>query len=207
MSNSNLLKQRITDSPPAPPRVIKRSVLEAGREATEIISRAMRQAALTRDEAASDARELLAVTQRETREQCLAEWTDNLLAARGTRDAALAEVEREVLSLAVRIAEKIIGRELEQHPDAIADVIATAIRHARQHEILTVRINPADAPTVETHRTQLDATGRARFLDFVPDPRIKRGGCVIESESGTVDAELETQLRVIEKALLARTTN
>nr|MDQ3806425.1 FliH/SctL family protein [Acidobacteriota bacterium] len=69
---------------------------------------------------------------------------------------------------------------------------------------LTVRVNPADLPAVEAHRARLDPAGRARFLDLVADPRVGPGGCVIESESGTVDAQLQTQLRVLERALLAR---
>lgn len=208
MKSNNLIKQPPvgTRTPPARRPVVKRSVLEAEREAARIIAGANHEAALIRADAEREARELHERTDRETREICLAEWMGNLVAARETRDTALAEVERDALRLAVRIAEKIIGRELEQRPDTIADIAAAAIRHARQHEMLTVRINPADVPRVQENRARLDATGRARLLDIVSDQRVRPGGCIIESESGTVDAELETQLRVIERALLARTT-
>jgi anaerobic selenocysteine-containing dehydrogenase len=47
--------------------------------------------------------------------------------------------------------------------DTIADIVATALRHARQQEMLTVRINPLDVSLIEKHRPRLDATGRARF--------------------------------------------
>jgi type III secretion protein L len=42
-------------------------------------------------------------------------------------------------------------------------------------------------------------------VDIVPDPKVASGGCIIESEVGTVDARLETQLRALEKALLGQT--
>ena len=48
----------------------------------------------------------------------------------------------------------------------------------------------------------MDPAGRVRFLDIVADPKVNLGGCIIESESGAVDARLETQLRVLERAML-----
>ncbi len=109
-----------------------------------------------------------------------------------------------MLRLAVKLAEKIIGREIERDDAALADIVSAALRHARQQESLTVRVNPADLPRVQAHRERLDPSGRARFIDLVADPRVGHGGCVIEGESGTVDARLDTQLRVLERALLAR---
>ena len=41
-------------------------------------------------------------------------------------------------------------------------------------------------------------------MNFIADPHIARGGCIIQSEAGTIDAQLGTQLRVLERALLAR---
>jgi flagellar biosynthesis/type III secretory pathway protein FliH len=36
---------------------------------------------------------------------------------------------------------------------------------------------------------------------FVADDRVARGGCIIETELGVVDARLSTQLDAIERAL------
>lgn len=87
------------------------------------------------------------------------------------------------------------------------EIVMTALRQARQQEMMTVRVNAADLPLVEKMRERIDAFGRARYLDFVADQTIKEGGCLIESASGTIDARLETQLRVFEKALLAQTAD
>ena len=109
-----------------------------------------------------------------------------------------------MLRLAVKLAEKIIGREIERRDETLAEIVAAALRHARQQETLTVRVNPADLAAVEAHRDRLNPSSRTRFLDIMADPRVRRGGCLIESEAGTVDAQLDTQLRVLEQALLAR---
>ena len=42
------------------------------------------------------------------------------------------------------------------------------------------------------------------FLDVVPDARLERGSCLLESELGVVDASLETQLKALENALRSK---
>ena len=184
--------------------VVKRAVAEARAEARRILSEATREADELRARADREAREMREAAYQEGLEEALSELNHALLEAHERRDAALAGAERDVLRLAVKLAEKIIGREIERDDAALADIVSAALRHARQQEALTVRVNPADLPHVQAHRERLDPSGRARFIDLVADPRVRPGGCVIEGESGTVDARLDTQLRVLERALLAR---
>lgn len=207
----NIVKQTAAKAPdpsaPHAPRrgpVVKRAVVDARAEARRILAEAARQAEELRARAEKETRELREAAYEEGREQALSELNSLLLEAHERREAAFAEAERDVLRLAVKLAEKIIGREIERDDAALADLVSAALRHARQQEALTVRVNPADLPRVREHRDRLDPSGRARFIDLVPDPRVGRGGCIIEGESGTVDARLDTQLRVLERALLAR---
>ena len=208
----NIIKQpaaKGSESAPSapPPRsgpVLKRAVVEARAEARRILSEATREADELRERAEREARELRETAYEEGREAALSELHQILLEAHERREGALAGAERDVLRLAVKLAEKIIGREIERDDVALADIVSAALRHARQQESLTVRVNPADLPRVQAHRDRLDPSGRARFIDLVADPRVGPGGCVIEGESGTVDARLDTQLRVLERALLAR---
>ncbi|HEY0170035.1 MAG TPA: type III secretion system stator protein SctL [Pyrinomonadaceae bacterium] len=208
----NVIKQPASKARGAaePPRglrhgaVVKRAVAEARAEARRILADAGREADDLRERAAREAREMREAAYEEGREAALSELNFILLEAHERRDAALTGAERDVLRLAVKLAEKIIGREIARDDATLADIVSAALRHARQQESLTVRVNPADLPRVQAHRGRLDPSGRARFIDLVADPRVGPGGCVIEGESGTVDARLDTQLRVLERALLAR---
>lgn len=184
--------------------VVKRHLIDARAEAKYMLAEAEAEASSIRESAKVAAEELREAAYREGLETALLELNQHLLEAREMRDTALADAERDLLRLAVRLAEKIIGREIERDNAALGEIVSTALRHARQHEMLTVRVNPADLTIIQTHREKLDPSGRVRFLDIVPDPRVAHGGCVIESESGTINAQLETQLRVLERALLAR---
>jgi type III secretion protein L len=184
--------------------VVKRAVVDARAEARRILADASQQADELRARAEREAREMREAAYEEGREAALTEFNGLLLEAHERREGALAEAERDLLRLAIKLAEKIIGREIERDDAALADLVSAALRHARQQEALTIRVNPADLPRVQAHRDRLDPSGRARFIDLVADPRVGHGGCIIEGESGTVDARLDTQLRVLERALLAR---
>jgi type III secretion protein L len=209
--NDNIIKQTTAKGRDAAPThatrrgaVVKRAVVDARAEARRILADAAREADELRERAEREAHELREAAYQEGLESALAELNHILLEAHERRDSALSGAERDVLRLAVKLAEKIIGREIERDDAALADIVSAALRHARQQESLTVRVNPADLPRVQAHRERLDPSGRARFIDLVADPRVGHGGCVIEGESGTVDARLDTQLRVLERALLAR---
>lgn len=182
--------------------VTKKQVVEASVQAQQLITAAELEAARIRESAAALAQEGRETAYREGYEAALLEWNDLLFEARERRDSALKRIEQDVLRLSVKIAEKIIGREIKRESKTLSDIVATALRNVRRNELVIVRVNPADAVAVESHRERLDPAGRARFLEVVADARVAAGGCLIESESGAVDAQLETQLRVLERALL-----
>ncbi len=185
-------------------KVVKNQIVTARREAARILEEAEEFAAEIRREAQSAAENLKAQAYAQGSENALTEFERNLFESREIREKIWRETEKDLLRLAVRLAEKIVGREIEKDDKTIIEIISTALQNARQQEKLTVRVNPKDLPTVEREAEKLSLGGRVQFIDFVADPRVSASGCLIESEVGTIDARLETQLRVLERALLAQ---
>lgn len=209
MSVSNVLKQPKLDigaleSGRRRSNVVKRPLLEAKEEAAQILVRAEEEAKALRERAQQEVEILRENAYQKGHESALVQLNEILLEARERRDTALAQAEKDLLTLAIKLAEKIIGREIKRDSKVLADMVANALRNIRQNNVLTIRVNPEDFPLIQEHREHLDPVGRARFLDLVSDPRVSRYGCIIESEFGTVDAQLETQLRVLERALMSR---
>jgi len=64
-----------------------------------------------------------------------------------------------------------------------------------------VRVNPADLERMRDHRDELIAIGDIRNLRVVEDKRVDRGGVVIDSDTGTIDARIRTQLDEARKIL------
>jgi flagellar assembly protein FliH len=66
---------------------------------------------------------------------------------------------------------------------------------------VTVRVNPADIDTMRQHRDKLMAMNDIDNLRVIEDQRVDRGGVVIETEAGTIDAKISTQLREARRLL------
>lgn len=138
----------------------------------------------------------------EGRERGLAAVTELLTAARVQTLRAHKDVEQDLRVLAVRIAERILGRELELKPDAVVDIVSEALSQAGAPREVVVRCHPDDLKALERGRPRLiERCSRTQAVILRADPAIARGGCIVETELGTVDARLPTQLDAIERAL------
>ena len=188
----NLVKHQIISAEESARSMVK----SAGQKAQNLISAAETEAENIRDHA-----------YRAGREAAETELLENLLAIKDERAQVLSTVEEELLKLAVKLAEKIIGKEIKQDENTRAEIVLNALRQARQQEMLTVRVNANDLPVLEQMREKIERGGRVQYIDFLADQAVVQGGCIIESQSGTIDARLETQLRILENALLARVSN
>jgi flagellar biosynthesis/type III secretory pathway protein FliH len=104
-----------------------------------------------------------------------------------------ASAEPELIRLATAIARKIVGEELRTSPEAIVAIVREALAAARGERIV-IRVHPSAAALVRKSVGQ--------EVQVTASESVAPGGCVIESEFGIVDGQLETQLRVIERALL-----
>lgn len=183
---------------------IKHQVLNAAEQSRKLIVDAESAAADLIAAAEAESESIRNKSYQAGREKAEAELISEILAVKEIRADALQNVEEEILKLAVKLSEKIIGRELKADETARTEIVYNALRQVRQQEMLTVRVNAEDLPLLEQTREKAEAFGRNRYVDFVADQAVKEGGCIIESASGTVDARLETQLRILENTLLVQ---
>lgn len=181
--------------------VIKSPVVSALAEAERIIAEAEVFYQSKRDEIEIEAAEKYKSVYEEAREQALFEIEKNLLEAREIKESSLDKIENEILTLSLKIARKIIGREVKQTHETILDIISTALQNTRQQEKITVRVNPKHFEKITSQSDKFEQTGRIKYIDFVADPRVENEGCIIESEVGTIDARIETQFRILERLL------
>ncbi len=122
----------------------------------------------------------------------------------GLRRKASADLETEIVQLTLAIARKIVCREPLIAPETVAGVVRQALARVEHAGRITIRLHPEDlkilaelSPAVTAGRPDADCT------QFEADPGITRGGCLILTDSGEVDARLEHQLQVVEEAFRA----
>src|SRR5207302_7809839 len=114
--------------------------LEAERLLNEARAEAERELQAARDEA----ERLRRKAELEGRERGLGAVTELLVGARLAAAKARANAEGDLRALAVRIAEKILGRELAVDANAVTDVAAEALRHVGEPRELLLRCSPDD---------------------------------------------------------------
>ncbi len=134
----------------------------------------------------------------------LAAALETAIAELSSRRAALVkEAERDLLALAVRIAERIVRRELSVDKAAAARAVLEAVGLAAGRSRATVRVNPADRAAVEEAHAELHRRfAEVEDVEVVADESVERGGCRVLTAAGEVDMEVATQLERIERLLV-----
>ncbi|HJT24578.1 MAG TPA: FliH/SctL family protein, partial [bacterium] len=87
------------------------------------------------------------------------------------------------------------------HHQMVLDLAQEVIKKAQDQVHLKLHLNPEDVEEVEAQKEQLQLSVGAGELEIVPDARIERGGCVLETEAGSVDARLSTVVEQIKGSL------
>ncbi|MHB8635273.1 MAG: FliH/SctL family protein [Fimbriimonadaceae bacterium] len=108
--------------------------------------------------------------------------------------------EMAEMALTQRVAEicgRIIARELELDRSTILDIVREGMLEVTHARTARLRVNPLDAHTVMKYRDELLASTRSlESIEVLADPSVT-GGCVIETDGGTVGASVENQLEVV----------
>jgi flagellar assembly protein FliH len=83
----------------------------------------------------------------------------------------------------------------------VVHFVEEALRKALGRTKLMVHLNPADVEAVESEVQNLQLAVGAGEIELVPDARIEQGGCLLETEAGSVDAQLSTVVSQVKDVL------
>lgn len=104
-----------------------------------------------------------------------------------------------VLELALDVARQVVAGELAARPERILDVVNLALKQmAETNREARLLLNPDDAALVRPHLEQVLDKNRLRIVE---DARIVRGGCLIETGQGDLDATLPARWRQVVQVL------
>lgn len=118
------------------------------------------------------------------------------------RRELLHAAEDEVVRLALQIAEKVLHREVQLDRRLVNHMAETALQYVAVDGQVRLRVNPTDLSELGAYwlRRHGEVEGE-RSYELVGDPEVARGGVVIETRAGRVDARLETQLEEVARSL------
>ncbi|MGD9692775.1 MAG: FliH/SctL family protein [Phycisphaerales bacterium] len=132
-------------------------------------------------------------------------WEEAAVRFEAQRDRLMGELRTDVLRLALAIAERVVKRVVEIDEGLAAREVESALELVAANSRAVVAVHPDDRTNVEgIVGGILRRFGRAGHVEVVEDETVTRGGCVIRSARGSVDARVETQLERIAQAVLGQ---
>jgi flagellar biosynthesis/type III secretory pathway protein FliH len=111
----------------------------------------------------------------------------------------VAVAELRAVELALALAGKVLGAALAADPALVCEIVAGALRRVTDLDGIVIELHPDD---VELVGAWIDAGKNARVsIDVRADRRVARGGCIVRTSEGEVDARLAEQLAAAEELL------
>jgi flagellar assembly protein FliH len=119
------------------------------------------------------------------------------------RADVLQRAERQVVQLALALAHRVLEREIDGDRGLLLAMARVALDRMGEAARATIRLHPDDYAIVMTAREQSRETDQ---LQVVADTTVGRGGCLVESDFGLMDAGIDSQIREMARTLLDQTS-
>src|SRR5919202_3762484 len=127
-------------------------------------------------------------------------------AAQAERIAAADQLEIHAVDLALFLAEKVLQGALAVEPERVVEAVRGALRGIVERARVTVLVHPEDLELVREAMDEMRATlGGIEHCEVQAERRVARGGAIVRTQDGDVDARVETKLlrarEVVQNAL------
>ena len=183
------------------PQVITREALSTIQELDQRLQHLAEEEATVLANAAERAAQLEAEARARGYAEGQQEWLQKTIALKERARALSAEVERDLVATALALASRMIRSELQVEADHIHPLVEACLEEVAERSRVVVRVHPEDAATFLADAGRYEDRLRDGVLHFVPDARLLRGDCVIDTERGRVDGRLEARLEMLLRAI------
>ena len=193
-------------NPGGPPQQVLSEIERREQESLRLIEDAQRQSESIQAEAyragfdqGERAGEKLAMQKLEPMLQSFRELTEAVM---GERENTIRMYEQDLIKVAYAIATEVLKTTIQLHPEVVAEVVEAALAKISKAQEATLRVSPYDKQLIEHQMRKLKGESwPPANMKVVADESIGRGGCRITTDTGDIDATLETQLRVLKSML------
>ena len=172
-------------------------------EAATIVQEAQQQSDAIREQAAEAGRKAAEAAIERVLDEKVGQQMKSLIPAltsavsqiEDSRQDWLRHWEDSAVEFASAIAARIVRREIQEQPELPLQWIEESLRLCGGTAKLTVRLHPTDYETLGNQVQQLAETFTpAAPTSILPDPNITLGGCRVDTEFGSIDQQIESQL-------------
>ncbi len=134
----------------------------------------------------------------EQAQMAIDELRDNMAQLMNGREEALLSVANEIGSLAVEVAARIIKTEVSCDETLVMGLVKDTIQKmGRNTKSVLVKIHPDDAPNVRRFLKEDPIPNLNAEMIIMDDSTVDPGSCIVETNSGLIDASFSTQLGIL----------
>jgi flagellar assembly protein FliH len=125
-----------------------------------------------------------------------------LAAVRALEADATERVERAAVELAVQVAERVVAGTIAAEPERLLDIVRGALRTIIERERVTLLVHPEDLDLMREGVAEVTGSlGGIEHLEVQEERRVARGGAIVRTALGEVDARVETKLERVRAAI------
>jgi len=183
-------------------------IQEALVEASKILQNAQVQAAEMVRQAQERSQEVLTFAHQQGWESARMETnpmieavTDMVSQVRSWSDDMYAQSQTAVFNLVQEIAKTLFCDGLQLDSDMLQQTFNRILANARSLGDLRIYINPEDAINLGPYWREYQISMTGHQMEIIPSDSIRRGGCFVDGQLGTVDGRVETQYKAVMDAL------
>ena len=119
------------------------------------------------------------------------------------REEIIRSLESDLIDLTLLIARKVVKVLSENQKDIVIYNTLEALKKLRGRGTVILRVNPEDMDvSLNNKENFIREIEKLEDLYLVEDHIVQRGGCIVESDFGEIDAQISSQLREVENQIL-----
>jgi flagellar assembly protein FliH len=136
----------------------------------------------------------------EQRQQLTALQDGILGALKDSIPGVVRDCETHVAALALEVARKLVDG-MPVCAEMIEAAVSIAMQQVEESSHYTIFVNPADLQLLESKSSSILGGSDTRKITITPSNEISRGGCIVETPFGRVDARRETKFELLKSAI------
>jgi flagellar assembly protein FliH len=119
------------------------------------------------------------------------------------RNEIIQEAETQIINLVLLIVKKVIKVISENQKNVVINNVVQALRKLKSRGDVVIRVNLADLELTSEHvKDFMKMVENVKSITVLEDSSVDRGGCIIETDFGQIDARISSQLHEIEERIL-----
>lgn len=119
------------------------------------------------------------------------------------RESVLRESENEMIALVIEAIEKVVENRVETDTSLIESLIKQGINRVTKSHLVSIRVSNEDYNHALSIKPMIIASSdKIEDLEIKRDPTLTNGSCIIDTDSGSIDSSIKTQVEQIKSLFL-----